>query len=144
MSESFSEWKFSAEIKAPAEALDWLERQLSEAAEDGFPWCTFSRASFDTLEVWTEEDEDGDPFELSATIAEMQKLFNIAEPWYVTWAVVDDHFRPVSDHYRGGAAVCHKGEVTEIDTLEWALDLVKKLQGAETETHSDTHSTPSQ
>lgn len=84
MSESFSEWKFCSEIKAPPKALDWLERQLSAAAEDGINCGHSERTSIDTLEVWTEEGEDGDPFELARAVAEMQRLFNITEPWYIT------------------------------------------------------------
>jgi hypothetical protein len=146
---SFLMWKFCTEIKAPVAALNWLEEQLSDLAsyceveeDEAAPfWCHYSREQPDVIEVWVEvhEEEDGDPFELSAAVAEMQKLFNLSEPWYITWAVVRD--RPRIDGFRGGAAVCHKGEVTQIDTLDWALDLVRKLQGAGTEPPPDDATT---
>ena len=126
---SFSMWQFCTEIKAPVAALDWLEKELSTPPKDDDLICHFSRETADTIQVWVEvkEQEDGDPFVLAGLVAEMQKLFDLKDPWSITWAVVHD--RPWVDGFRGGAAVCYKGEVTQIDTQDWARDIIEKLQG---------------
>jgi hypothetical protein len=129
---SFSMWQFCTEIKAPADALNWLEKQISAAPEEREdPWCHCSRESADVIRVWTDplSEEDGDPFQLTATVAKMQKLFHITEPWHITWAVVRD--RPIIDGFRGGAAVCYMGKTTQIDTGDWTRDIIEKMQNAE-------------
>lgn len=129
----YSMWKFCTEIKASAEALNWLEKEIAKSPSPGIgaPWCHFSREDVGTIRAWVDpsNDEDGDPFELSRAVAEMQRLFNITEPWYITWAVVKD--RPIVDGFQGGAAVCYMGKVTGIDPQVWVIETIEKLKSEE-------------
>jgi len=52
----------------------------------------------------------------------MQEKFDLTEPWYLTWAVVGGEIM------FGGAAVCYLGNVTQIDSLQWANTFVKSLK----------------
>ncbi len=130
---SFSMSKFCTEIKASAEALDWLEKEIANSPGPDFhdPCCHFSREDVGTIKVWVDPsyEEDGDPFELARAVAEMQRQFNITETWYITWAVVKD--RPIVDGFKGGAAVCYMGRVTGIDPQVLVIETIEKLKSEE-------------
>ena len=122
----FHNWKFATEIKAPAPALDWLEQQLTTAINDdewGIPFA-FQRINSGQIDVWVERYEDGDPFVLIDMVAEMQTQFALSEPWSITWGVVPEE-EDIGDAW-GGAAVCYRGQVTQIKLDEWTQEILKQ------------------
>ena len=103
------------------EQRDWLLDKLGNCVvnddEESYPVCDIVDEPGQQA-IWVHEDEGGgDLGALFDIVAEFQKVFSIAQSWYISWA--NTCSSPRLDSFGGGAVFIHKGEVDSIDTESW-------------------------
>jgi hypothetical protein len=129
-----SYFEFHTVLKAPVEALDWLEQKLTgqfdkENDEWESPPFMHDRCETDPTEMMI-CTHDGcalsDIVSLDESVCEMQQKFSLEEPWYLTWSEVWTEANLVQ--IGGGAMVCYKGHSIWMQPgSHWARDTIKKL-----------------
>lgn len=128
------ECEFGTIIKAPDEALDWLEERLgmNSISKEG---------NWDDYNIMSSRDEgalllatfDGCKSTkidfLIDAVCEMQIKFNLDEPWHLTWANI---WADGEQWYAcGEASVSFKGEVTKATSLfQWVEETETTLLAA--------------
>ena len=122
--------QFSTMVKAPVEALDWLEQKLTGQFNKDDDYgesqpCEFERDKTDATELWVGAEDNGEVDRLAEAVCEMQKIFCWEEPWSLTWADTCSKLRV--DSWGGGAVICYKGEATWVHTSTSKSETIEKL-----------------
>lgn len=128
---------FQTSIIAPIEALDWLEKKLSGEFDENNPeWagalCNFERSSDDPtkMHVWTEHPEDCDDDPLVNAVLDMQKKFDLADPWFLEQSF---HDSASFAEFHAGVAICYKGKYWFLRADNCAEEFFEKMLKGELE-----------
>jgi len=134
-------YEFGAVIKAPIEALDWLEQTLEGQIDSDY-----SDWHDENIMTCREDAEfcistfcgcDAQKFALfEKAICEMQMKFLLQEPIDLTWSefwIGDDQW-----FISGGAMVCYKGKATRmISPTDWVNTTIAELLEEDCESNTN-------
>lgn len=109
------------------EQQEWLMRKLAVAVKDeegeAHPACEFAA---DREDIWVHAWDSGDLNALADVVATFQNVFEIREPWTLTWA--NTCSKPRTSQFGGGGIVVYKGKVHGMNTWDWCIAEAKRLQ----------------